>query len=225
MSQPPYPPQPGPWPPPSPYGHGPPPWDPWSGGVPGPPPRRSRATVVWVVVGSVLAVAVLVAVVVGARQLGAAQGDELFSPGAVATGEPAAPTGLGDDPYLDERAQACHDGTMHACDELYARSPSGSAYEQYGLTCGGRVKAYEVYACSDLGGTAVSTSPPSSPAGLGDDPGLDGYAQRCHDGLLDACDDLYQLSDPMSDYERYGITCGGRVAPYAVPYCTQLEDD
>ncbi|MGY1601118.1 hypothetical protein [Geodermatophilus sp. SYSU D00815] len=216
MSQPPYPP-PGPWPPP--YGHPPAGWPP----APPPPRRRTRATVVWVVAGSVLAAAVLVAVVIGGRQLGRSQAD-LVAPGAVTTGRPAAPTELGDDPVLDGYAQRCHDGTLSACDELFGLAPSGSAYEQYGMTCGGRVKAYDVSSCTDLAG-APPTSPPADPTGLGDDPGLDGYAQRCHDGLLAACDDLYQLSPPMSGYERYGMTCGGRVEPLAVARCTDLEDD
>lgn len=68
----------------------------------------------------------------------------------------------------------------------------------------------------------VHTAPPVSPAGLGDDPVLDGYATRCHDGDLQACDDLYDRSDPMSRYEEYGMTCGGRVKPFDVEYCTDL---
>jgi hypothetical protein len=72
---------------------------------------------------------------------------------------------------------------------------------------------------------AVPMSPPVPATGLGDDPGLDGYAQRCHDGLFSACDDLYELSPPMSDYEQYGMTCGGRVKPFDVYYCTDLQSD
>jgi hypothetical protein len=71
----------------------------------------------------------------------------------------------------------------------------------------------------------VPTSPPSAATGLGDNPGLDGYALRCHDGLLSACDDLYDLSPPMSDYEQYAMTCGGRVKPFDVEYCTDLSGD
>ena len=70
---------------------------------------------------------------------------------------------------------------------------------------------------------APPTSPAASPAGLGDDPGLDGYAERCHDGDMGACDDLYHLSDVLSDYEHYGMTCGGRVKPFDVGACTDLE--
>jgi hypothetical protein len=80
-------------------------------------------------------------------------------------------------------------------------------------------------AATDVGSLpAVPTMAPSDPAGLGDDPGMDGYAQRCHDGTMSACDDLYQVSPPMSDYEHYGMTCGGRVKPFDVYYCTELQD-
>jgi hypothetical protein len=70
---------------------------------------------------------------------------------------------------------------------------------------------------------APTTSPPSPAAGLGDDAGLDVYAQRCHEGEMDACDDLYQLSETLSDYEAYGMTCGGRVKPFDVTWCTDLD--
>jgi hypothetical protein len=39
----------------------------------------------------------------------------------------------------------------------------------------------------------------------------------------DACDRLYAESAPFSEYERYASTCGGRVKPFAVAYCTELE--
>jgi len=71
---------------------------------------------------------------------------------------------------------------------------------------------------------APSTAPPSA-APVGDDPGLDGYAQRCHDGLLSACDDLSFLSLPSSDYQRYGMTCGGRVGALTVATCEDLDGD
>ena len=70
---------------------------------------------------------------------------------------------------------------------------------------------------------AAETAPPADPGALGDDPGLDTYAQRCEDGDMQACDDLYDLSEVMSDYEQYGMTCGGRVKPFDVTYCTELD--
>jgi hypothetical protein len=39
-----------------------------------------------------------------------------------------------------------------------------------------------------------SMSPPADWAVIGDDDGLDAYAERCHDGAMDACDELYWLS-------------------------------
>jgi hypothetical protein len=73
--------------------------------------------------------------------------------------------------------------------------------------------------------TSVSTAPPSEWRELGDDEGLDSYAERCHDGDMQACDDLYGLSDVMSRYEQYGLTCGGRVKAASLLSCTQLDDD
>jgi hypothetical protein len=46
--------------------------------------------------------------------------------------------GSGGNAELDALASSCEAGNMAACDELYTKSPSGSNYEQYALTCGGR---------------------------------------------------------------------------------------
>jgi hypothetical protein len=70
---------------------------------------------------------------------------------------------------------------------------------------------------------AARTTAPADPSTLGDDPGLDVYAQRCHDGEMDACDDLAALSDVMTRYEQYGMTCGGRIKAIEVLTCTQLD--
>jgi hypothetical protein len=61
------------------------------------------------------------------------------------------------------------------------------------------------------------------PQGLGPDPVLDGYAQQCFAGDFQACDDLFFESPPLSAYEEYASTCGGRVKIYTVPYCTELD--
>jgi len=34
---------------------------------------------------------------------------------------------------------------------------------------------------------------------------------------------LHAESAPFPDHERYASTCGGRVEPFAVAYCTELE--
>ena len=65
----------------------------------------------------------------------------------------------------------------------------------------------------DGGGSGGDSSIPSAssePEGLGDDAELDGYAEECHDGDMEACDDLYRESPRSSAYELYGGTCAGR---------------
>jgi hypothetical protein len=72
-------------------------------------------------------------------------------------------------------------------------------------------------------GGPVEQFPPVEPGELGPDPVLDVYAQNCFGGDLQACDDLYYESPPMSGYEDYGSTCGGRVKPLTVYACTELD--
>jgi len=55
--------------------------------------------------------------------------------------------GAGDDiaciTILDTLSRECSDGVGLSCDVLYEISPSGSAYEAYGATCGGRWESYD----------------------------------------------------------------------------------
>lgn len=134
-------PQQGVWPPPPPGA-----WWP-----PQPPvrPRRSRRFVVAVVVGSVLAVLAVAALVIGAFAAGQASASGAGS-SSVTTRPPVDSTGLGNDPDLDAEAARCHDGDMQSCDALFEDSTPMSRYEQYGMTCGGRVKPYDVNYCTDL---------------------------------------------------------------------------
>ena len=48
--------------------------------------------------------------------------------------------GYGTDPELDVMWDACAAGDGLACDNLYWESPAGSAYEDFGSTCGNRVE-------------------------------------------------------------------------------------
>jgi hypothetical protein len=64
---------------------------------------------------------------------------------------------------------------------------------------------------------------PVPPTGLGADATLDRYAQDCFEGDLQACDDLYFLSTPMTGYEEYAVTCGGRTRAYALMYCPDFD--
>lgn len=48
------------------------------------------------------------------------------------------PVGFGDDAGLDILWLACEAGEGAACDELFERSPVGSEYELFGVSCGNR---------------------------------------------------------------------------------------
>ena len=72
------------------------------------------------------------------------------------------------------------------------------------------------------GGGPVERFSPVAPGALGTDPVLDGYARSCFAGDLSACDALWQQSPPMSDYETYAATCGGRAKRGAVTACSEL---
>jgi hypothetical protein len=75
---------------------------------------------------------------------------------------------------------------------------------------------------ADPAGAGVERFPAVAPGELGEDPSLDAAAQACFAGDLAACDVLWSESAPMSAYEQYAATCGGRVKPDAVPACTEL---
>ncbi|WP_222192256.1 hypothetical protein [Modestobacter italicus] len=100
--------------------------------------------------------------------------------------------------------------------EALGASPDGLAAEALaGIEDGG----WDAYPP----GTAIEQSEPVAPAGLGSDPALDAYAQECFTGLLQSCDDLYAESPPLSAYEEYATTCGGRVKAMTVYACTELD--
>lgn len=129
-------------------------WFPPPGGWWPPPPKppRSRKVVVLVVAACVLGVVLLGAAVVGAFALGQAAADRSSASAstAVTPRPPVAATGLGDDAQMNAQATQCHDGDMQACDDLFEQSEPMSRYEQYGMTCGGRVKPFDVDYCTDL---------------------------------------------------------------------------
>lgn len=92
------------------------------GQPPWPPPRRGLPGWAWaVIVLAVVGVLGLVAVV-----------------GLLTVGLLAGPSSYGDDPALDRLHDACAEGDMNACDDLFYESPPFSDYEEFGDTCGGR---------------------------------------------------------------------------------------
>ena len=58
---------------------------------------------------------------------------------------------FGDNPILDLLVEQCRRGNDLACDELFATSPIGSAYETFGRTCGGRHPDGADPTCFDAG--------------------------------------------------------------------------
>lgn len=70
------------------------------------------------------------------------------------TDESAAEGTYGSDPDLDELYDRCEAGDYQACDDLYNESPTGSEYEEFGDTCGGRndPSGYCVELYGDTGG-------------------------------------------------------------------------
>jgi hypothetical protein len=91
----------------------------------------------------------------------------------------------------------------------------------------GEEEVYSSMSEEDFGWAAEPPDPSDISAPVapvpGPDPVLNAYAQGCFEGDYQACDDLYFESPPMSDYEEYGGSCGGRVKVYSVMTCTDLD--
>jgi TIR domain len=103
------------------------------------------------------------------------------------------PDDYGDDPYLDELADYCYAGSLEDCDVLYQDSPSGSAYETFGATCG-----------------AVSYVDFSGGCALEFDADLNAGVEACDAGDMALCDALYWAAPVGSLYEAFGAFCGLR---------------
>ena len=167
----------------------------------------------------------------------------------VSSGEPTPPANLGSDPALDALATECYVGDMDACDDLYLQSDEGTEYRTYGDTCAGRQPEFTGRLCTSLEnpvpgtdptGTVPDTSattvpvvttpggiPPATiePIGLGNDPALDALAQACFAGDMASCDDLYNESEPDTEYRRYGDTCAGRQPEDTGNWCRSAFGD
>ena len=127
---------------------------------------------------------------------------------------PDDPDGYGDDSTLDRLWDRCADGAWDACDDLYWDSPIGSGYEAYGASCGDRDSWWgscaEFMPNGSSSGSGSGDLWPDDPDTYGDDATFDRLWDRCADGALDACDDLYWDSPLGSRYEDFGATCGDR---------------
>lgn len=127
----------------------------------------------------------------------------LFAAACTSTGETAASVGPqppGEDKALDALWVSCAAGEASACDEMYQISEVGSEYEDFGATCAGLGDGYGDCA-------AVLAAIPTPP---GTDKRLDALWVSCAGGDGVACEELYQASEVGSDYEAFGLSCGGR---------------
>lgn len=114
--------------------------------------------------------------------------------------EPVGGGSPGTHPELDPLWIACAEGDMEICDELYLFAPSSDdEYAVFGATCGGRFEELRPFGCVDYLGD-----------NYGDNPELDALWDSCEDGDMDACNDLYTSSPPLSGYDEFGTTCGNR---------------
>jgi TIR domain len=180
---------------------------------PPPPPVRRRGKVAAALAAGVLALGGVGAAVA----LGGGGGDDPNPPTPTPTPEPSTPEpapdeprpepvepvevvsvtpgqlpdSYGDDPYLDGLADNCYDGSLFDCDTLWAESPTDSAYEAFGATCG--AVSYFTFQ-----GTCAGDF----------DPELNAALPNCNAGDMVACDDLYLASDIGSLYEAFGAYCG-----------------
>jgi hypothetical protein len=146
-------------------------------------------------------------------------------PGSATTSTTAAsvqgtPSKFGDDPTLDALYTRCGNADYAACDSLYRKAAKGTAYRQYGDTCGNRNTSAGL--CTTIYANKSSTTVVTSgaPAHFGDDLFLDSLWNGCRDGDMGSCDQLYRESGSGTDYEEFGATCGHRNVPSGV--CTEL---
>jgi hypothetical protein len=99
-------------------------------------------------------------------------------------------------------AQACFDGDMASCDELFNTTPSNSVDEAYGDSCAGRIADGRRF---DL--ECIDVFPGPQPFGA--DVVDQSSAQACFDGDMNVCDAMLG-SDNQAD-QQYGFFCGGRI--------------
>lgn len=100
--------------------------------------------------------------------------------------------------YFDALQAACSAENWAACDELYRQTPSGSEYETFGDTCGGRTDGTEP--CISVLGDGVD---PGDPMTRGSSAGLDALWTACEGGNAEACSLLYIESPIDSEYEQF----------------------
>jgi S1-C subfamily serine protease len=137
-------------------------------------------------------------------------------------GDVTGPDRYGDDAALDLLYEACRDGDMSACDDLYWQSPYSSEYESFAMTCGG-AQLEPVQGDCWWYADDWDDDPVGQGDTYGDDPYLDELWDACAAGDLVGCDTLYYDSPVGTDYESFGASCGDTGAGYGE--CWWQDDD
>lgn len=117
----------------------------------------------------------------------------------------------------------CSAGDMTACDTLAITSSLTGEVDEVADTCGGTMPAGSGGSCqfgpADPGTDEGTTE--GSAFTYGDDAALDALWDACEGGDMASCDDLYMESEPGSEYESFGGSCGNRQETDA--YCVDLD--
>ena len=108
-----------------------------------------------------------------------------------------------DQETLDEQYSLCEEGDMQACDDLYFNAPFGSEEEAFAKTCGGTSE-------TEFGGNCANMNTD--------------YRSDCEAGDMEACDQLFFLSDVGSDDEDFGRTCGGTADGTTAGLCSSPDE-
>lgn len=112
----------------------------------------------------------------------------------------------GSDPTLDMLYDGCEAGSMADCDMLYLPADYGGEYEEFALTCGGRVEPIDP--ASEFCMSVMNDF--SEEADL---------ATQCESGFYVACDLLYLISSIGSAEEELAASCGGARDPDPATPC------
>ncbi|MBF28593.1 MAG: hypothetical protein CL447_01955 [Acidimicrobiaceae bacterium] len=108
-----------------------------------------------------------------------------------------------DQETLDEQYSLCEEGDMQACDDLYFNAPFGSEEEAFAKTCGNTSE-------TEFGGNCANMNTD--------------YRSDCEAGDMEACDQLFFLSDVGSDDEDFGRTCGGTADGTTAGLCSSPDE-
>jgi hypothetical protein len=120
-------------------------------------------------------------------------------------------------------AQACFDGDMAQCDDLFNTTPTGSIDETYGDTCAGRIddgRRFDLE-CVDVIFAPVAGAEAAAALDEVQNPAFAAQSDACFAGDQVACDELFTTAPDPSFERTYGAVCGGRV-PTATVLCVDI---